>query len=264
MRLGTFEVLRYRGIDRARLELGAVTVLVGPNNEGKSTILRAVALAMAIIGSVEFNERKGERRKVVFGDLAGFGESDGLDFDWSRDYPVALQGEPAGATEFRLEIELTQSECDQFESEVGSKLDVRSDGGKLPLELRLVKGGFAELRVTKTGRGAAVVTKIKPLAAFLRRRIDVQYIGAVRTAESALSVVESLIAQQLHEVEQSPEFKAALEALKAAHRPVLAKISEDIRTALVPFVPALRGVRVSVQPGSAGVGSAGLKRWRCR
>jgi AAA15 family ATPase/GTPase len=47
MRLGLFSVKNFRSITSAeKLPLGDFTVLVGPNNEGKSNILEALALGM--------------------------------------------------------------------------------------------------------------------------------------------------------------------------------------------------------------------------
>ena len=47
MRLVQFSVTNFRSILKAeRLPLGEFTVLVGPNNEGKSNILQAMVLGM--------------------------------------------------------------------------------------------------------------------------------------------------------------------------------------------------------------------------
>jgi predicted ATPase len=47
MRLVSFSVENYRSITKARrIPLAASTVLIGPNNEGKSNILRALSVAM--------------------------------------------------------------------------------------------------------------------------------------------------------------------------------------------------------------------------
>jgi len=50
MRLDAFTITRYRSINRAqRVPVGSFTVLVGPNNEGKSNILRALGAAFAAL-----------------------------------------------------------------------------------------------------------------------------------------------------------------------------------------------------------------------
>ena len=47
MRLSRVSVRKYRSIDKAAdFAVGDFTVLVGPNNQGKSNLLRAAVLAM--------------------------------------------------------------------------------------------------------------------------------------------------------------------------------------------------------------------------
>ena len=50
MRLNRVSVRKYRSIDTAAdFNVGDFTVLVGPNNQGKSNLLRASVLAMEVI-----------------------------------------------------------------------------------------------------------------------------------------------------------------------------------------------------------------------
>jgi hypothetical protein len=50
MELVSFSVQNYRSITKAnRIEIGRSTVLVGPNNEGKSNVLRALVTAMEVL-----------------------------------------------------------------------------------------------------------------------------------------------------------------------------------------------------------------------
>ena len=75
MKLKSFTVQKYRSIIAAkRIPVGRKTVLVGPNNEGKSNILRALITAMNLLtrwrqGSALYLEYKGRRE-------AGGGQSD--------------------------------------------------------------------------------------------------------------------------------------------------------------------------------------------
>ena len=50
MRLVSFTVTKYRSIKRAhKIQVGKQTVLVGPNNEGKSNLIRALVAAMRVL-----------------------------------------------------------------------------------------------------------------------------------------------------------------------------------------------------------------------
>jgi putative ATP-dependent endonuclease of OLD family len=54
MRLVSFSVQNYRSITKAnKIKVGQSTVIVGPNNEGKSNVLRALVTAMKVITQAE-------------------------------------------------------------------------------------------------------------------------------------------------------------------------------------------------------------------
>ena len=58
MKLVAFSVRNYRSIVEAyKLSLGNYTVLVGPNNEGKSNILKAIALSLAVLTRARVRRR---------------------------------------------------------------------------------------------------------------------------------------------------------------------------------------------------------------
>ena len=44
MRIARLRIIGFRGIKEADIRLGATSVLVGPNNVGKTTIIEALAL----------------------------------------------------------------------------------------------------------------------------------------------------------------------------------------------------------------------------
>lgn len=148
----------YRSIQKTpRLKVDpTLTVLIGPNNEGKSNLLRGFATALSILSMFRFeNEVKGvgtskgkPRAEIEF---RKFGR--GV-YDWSTDFPVSLQeSKPDGESVFGIELELDDSETERFKSTVGSNLN-----GSLPVEIRVSKLR-ASLRVLKQGKGAATLAK---------------------------------------------------------------------------------------------------------
>lgn len=110
MRLIGFSVKNYRSIQKAyKLPLSDYTVIVGPNNEGKSNILRSLALSLTSIMGYRLNavRRTGSR---PYRDIERF------DYNWERDYPLNLQEKnPDGKSEFTLEFELTSDEFTEFQ-----------------------------------------------------------------------------------------------------------------------------------------------------
>ncbi|OYQ24268.1 hypothetical protein CHU93_15600 [Sandarakinorhabdus cyanobacteriorum] len=87
MILATFSVENYRSITQSRkISLSNNTVLVGPNNEGKSNVLRALNLAMSTISRIAAIESRSIDPELASRTLA----SRRAMYDWSSpDYSPA-------------------------------------------------------------------------------------------------------------------------------------------------------------------------------
>ncbi len=233
MKLVSFSIQNYRSITTAhKIRIGQSLVLVGPNNEGKSNILRALVTALTVMTNVR--DRRFER-----GGLPGrFARL----YDWERDFPQRLQGKNAtGESRFTLEFELSTEETGEFWTEVKSSLN-----GTLPVELSFGKER-ARFRVVKKGPGAkALSQKSQQIVAFVSKRLDFQYIPAVRTASAAENVVEEMLAIELRRVEDDPAFKKALQDIADLQKPVLDALSAGIKNTLGVFVPDVKAVEVRI------------------
>jgi energy-coupling factor transporter ATP-binding protein EcfA2 len=127
MRLVSFNVLKFRSIKTAhKIKVGDRTILVGPNNEGKSNLIRALATAMRVLTRIRANPGLLQSKyipTVIFRTL----------YDWERDYPMELQdSEPNGESVITLEFKLLPDEIEEFKEEIKSDLD-----GTLPLKISL-------------------------------------------------------------------------------------------------------------------------------
>lgn len=235
MELVSFSVTNYRSITKAyKLPIRRSTVLIGPNNEGKSNILRALVTTLEMLSRIggfriQRNRFLSSERFSTF-------------YEWQRDFPVSLQDKsPEGESIFKLELQLSEEEIREFELEVKSRLN-----GTLPIELTLgqKQPGFKVLK--KGPGGAALSKKAGQIAKFISKRVNLSYIPAVRTASSAHEIVSELVGRELEVIESD---KAYLDALKAAakiQKPVLEKISASIKETLKEFLPNVREVRVSI------------------
>ena len=88
MRLCSISVRNYRSIAKAsELNFGNYTVLIGPNNEGKSNILNAIALSLKFFALRAGRPHIGSR----YSNKGYFYFRPGLDYNWERDFPVSLQ-----------------------------------------------------------------------------------------------------------------------------------------------------------------------------
>ena len=111
MELISFTVRNYRSIIQAhKLPISRSTVLVGPNNEGKSNILKALVSAMRVLGIWKeglLSDSVGSYRTLKRHHI----------YDWELDYPVALQTtKPKGETIFDVDFRLTDDEIDELET----------------------------------------------------------------------------------------------------------------------------------------------------
>lgn len=246
MRLVAFSIKNYRSIQKTpRLAVDpTLTVLIGPNNEGKSNLLRGFATAMQILSLFKFETavaavgaKKGKPRAEL--EYRRFGRSI---YDWDSDFPVAKQeSHPEGESVFAIEFELADEETEQFRSYVGSNLN-----GSLPVEVRVSKYR-ASLRVLKQGRGAATLAKkASKIASFIGSRLRFQHIEAVRSAEQARAVVSELVSEQLAVLEKNDEYRQALATIASLQSPILESISTAILDNLSSFLPDVTAVKVSI------------------
>jgi predicted ATPase len=238
MILVSFSVENYRSITKAnRIEVGHPTVLVGPNNEGKSNILRALVTAMEVLTASPrgFALRAGMRLS-----LSSLGSRNA--YQWEKDFPIHLQkSKPEGFSSLSLEFKLDPEEIEEFKKEVGSNLN-----GLLPIVLELSRNGL-NFSVTKKGKGAkSLALKANPIARFIANRIEFEYIRAIRTAESANSVVKSLVEKELSAVERQDGYLQALETIKKLQQPVLDALSKSVHETMVGFLPAIKKVRFEI------------------
>ncbi len=232
MQLTSLTIQNYRSITHAyKLALSSSTVLIGPNNEGKSNVLRGLVLATRIL--------LGRRSTAVF--VQGARHSREPEYDWERDFPLHLQQKKsAGESSFVLEYELNDQEVEDFRAIIGSKLN-----GTLPLRVAIGPQQRPKISVYKKGPGARKLSEKGPrIAAFVADRIDLEYIPAVRTAASAQQVVDAMVARELATLESTQAYTDAINSIAKLQEPVLRELSESIRNTLIQFLPAVQTVDV--------------------
>ena len=117
MKLRSFAVTNYRSIERTgKLSIGDLTVLVGPNNEGKSNILRALTIALEVVSVGQRLRFRNPRTHLLL-------VSPVSSYDWQADFPSGLQEtQPDGRSRFELEFQLTGTDGESFRAATGSDL----------------------------------------------------------------------------------------------------------------------------------------------
>jgi predicted ATPase len=114
MKLTYFSIENYRSITKAAFrDLSNVTILVGPNNEGKSNILQALHTCLTLLSNEQFLVQR-IRREGSAAENVGI-RYDRESYDWESDYPINKQAKnPEGHSAFELHFSLTDEEQKAF------------------------------------------------------------------------------------------------------------------------------------------------------
>lgn len=239
MRLASFTVRNFRSItDAYKLPLRDFAVLVGPNNEGKSNVLKAIVIALGLLSRSRYFK---SHRQVRY----RYGDEEDVSYRWDRDYPLSLQSTQSdGRSEFVLEFELGGLEQQDFRAatkiNLASNLKLKLSLGREDAKLELLLQGKAK---QKFG------SNLEQVARFIGEKLDIQYIPAIRPAALAESVVDDLLARELAQLEENMEYKGLLEKLEAIQKPVLESLSKELTKTVASFIPEVKAV--CVQTGRA-------------
>lgn len=239
MRLVSFSLRNFRSITKTeRLNLGSLTVLVGPNNEGKSNILLGLVSGMKLLSL--YVDRMAFRQRSHSKVLSGSASRRQI-YHFERDAPVRLQGRGTCKTTFDFVFELTDDEVADFRKVVKSNLN-----GRLPVRITASRDSI-DFEVKKQGPGAvALSAKSAAISTFIAQRINVRDIPSIRTADDAVDLVRGMVEAELELLERSEEYRRAVEKVAELQAPVLKGLEEGLRASLQTFLPDLKSVEVTV------------------
>lgn len=244
MKLNSISVQNYRSIDTTPLLRiqDSLTVILGPNNEGKSNLLRSIILGMECLKAIR------AQPKLIKADSAeAFYRLLPAAYDWATDFPVALQANaPDGETILNLLFGLSDSECELFAKECGLAIN-----GDLPLEIRVGQRG-ATFKVRKPGRGNKTYEKMsRQIARFVSTRFDFAYIPAIRPSELSLDIIGRLMDRELTALSNDAEYKKALKTIEDAQRPALESLAAQVQLSLKQLLPSVKKVKIAPAGGNS-------------
>lgn len=249
MKLRRVSVRKYRSIGRAAdFAVDDFAVLIGPNNQGKSNLLRATVLAMnaieawstlppAIVGPriptrillPDFSHVPQDRR---------FGSPT---YDWEEDFPLFARGRPGGQTStvILLEFELDESEQAAFKAATGISTNQR-----LPVRVQFGER-FTTLTISKQGKGE-YGKKAQEIANFVTERIMLLYIPAVRTSETAKNIAEEILSSRRRRMLNSPKYAKLMSQIEDLDREAITDVENLIKATLERFIPVAESVSLRV------------------
>jgi putative ATP-dependent endonuclease of the OLD family len=235
MKLTYFSIRDYRSIATAELNgLQTRAILVGPNNEGKSNVLRGLNACLSLLHSEVRSPATGVVRLRYSRE----------NFDWASDYPVSKQSShPTGRTIFQLSFQLSEAEKSAFYSQTGSKLN-----NVLPIELGFGDALYGSFKVLKQGKGGTKLSgKVSEICQFISNNLDFAYIPAIRTAGVSMEVVRDLVSRGLRDLEENQHYLKLQKEIVSLQKPILDEIADKLKATLKDFLgPSLRNVSIGL------------------
>jgi len=252
MKIAKFKVSNYRSItDSKQLDLKSLSVLVGPNNEGKSNILRALVVGLQAVQSAARHAEPRRRRSVTSSSVLRYSSRNDFQFYvWENDYPVSLQEmKPDGVSEFELELELNEGDRDELKRRTGHSLNDL-------LKLRIKLGAdTAEVRVIKRGpANSAINDKISTICDLVANRVRVEYVPAERTSSEITRLIQREAMEAMAGVLNIPEYLDALTIVRQYAEEALKPLEEQLTASISSLIPEVRGVRVAVPRFQSPIG----------
>lgn len=247
MKLRKVSVRKYRSIDRqASFDVGNFSVLIGPNNQGKSNLLRATALGMAIIrGWSRIAPGRSALREppisyVLSESRRGIpSHSHGADIEyyWDRDFPVFARQRKGAQTStiIQLDFALSASERDEFKSSTGISIN-----DNLPIKITLGEMKV-KLEVPKQGKGNHDL-KSRAIARFVDKHISMLYIPAIRTNLTAIDIAQEILTSRRRKLQEDEEYNQLLEKIQSYHDSIDSDVEEILKRTLDRFVPGTLAV----------------------
>jgi putative ATP-dependent endonuclease of the OLD family len=245
MKLVGFSIKNYRSISKAyKLPLSDFSVIVGPNNEGKSNILKGLALALLLLSG-----SKQQRFRRTGGYVNRNRAIQRFDYNWERDFPINLQiFEPNGKSEFTCEFELNEDELIDFK--IATKINLNTN---LKSKILIDRTENITFDFLMKGKGKkALNSKRHEISQFINERLLLQYIPAIRTSELAINIVENLLERELSKLEDNPAFQQLIDEIVKLQQPIINRITRNLKKSISDFIPDVKGIKIK---NSENVGS---------
>ena len=251
MRITNFSVENFRSITKAsELPLDDFSILIGPNNQGKSNILKALVLVLNFIESHTLYGRSYKKRIKNDYNLRRrryrADDEDGR-YAYDRDYPLNLQDkdpDKEGLSKFIMDFKLDLKEKSRFKRLTGKKLK-----DNLRIEASL---GYRKpiLDIKDTGKKINLSGRSKLSAyEFLSENLKITYIGAIRDSSRTLDIVEEMISDELSTLENNPKYKELIKKIAKMQKPLLVSLSEGLTKSVAEFLPETKKVYLDSEKG---------------
>lgn len=232
MRLRTFYVKSYRSIMEATLEdIQEYCAIVGPNNSGKSNLLRAIYIALSIALEGDFRRTRSSRQFYY--------AYNGEDYRWETDIPVILKDVKDASTIFKLTFEFNDEEKTEFKKEFGITLSK-----SLQMKFQLFRNR-TEYNIIMPGRAKKPMEeKIREIGLFIRSKLDYEYIPCVRSTDLTAEYFARLLNKEFKTIESNPVYQECLRKIEELQKPIVDSLEAKLTSSLRTFLPDIASVKL--------------------
>ena len=252
MLIESFSVKNYRSItDAKELPMSDLSILIGPNNEGKSNILRALVMGLQFL-QLSRHEYWYVIRGLSRGNHKSRRDSDEvLGYDWVRDFPLKLQNyaskkdksedRSGGESIVTIDFSLTNSENKQVEKIIKKKL-------KGNLRAQIVFGekktGVFFYDVANPKKKISSYYATEQLRNFISTKVQVQYISAIRTSGQTKSIIDNMISEGLAFLETKKAYQKIIKQIGEMQKNQLRELSDALTLSVSSFLPQVKKIQL--------------------
>ena len=245
MKFVNFSVEMYRSLlKKCELNISQLTTIIGPNNEGKSNILRAIVTAVKALETISEQDaimyKEGDalvlRTRGREGDV----------YNWDRDYPLSRRNMRKSPVRSRFVLGFVLEDAELDEIREMTKSLFRNPLVSICLEFDERRTYF-KMNLKGIFNKRASKEKMISVARFITSRISICYIDAVRTSETAADsiarLVELQIRNRLYETEEYGKYLKSIELKKSE---ILQELSRQVGQSLRTFLPSVKSMEIMV------------------
>jgi len=238
MKIRKFTVENYRSITKAsELPVHDLSILIGPNNEGKSNLLRALVSTMNTIQ--DFFGGRSSRTFRSSSSIPRYRKNEeSLDYDFERDYPLVLPKNSKSHSLFKIEFELTPAE----KIKIG-KIVKKNFTTNLQILIEHYKDSIT-FGVFDTKTKFNYDKNEREIFQYISDNFEVSYIAAIRDSERTVSIVENMISKELSLLESDKKYKSLLAKLEKFQKPILDRLSVSLTKGVSNFLPDVRSIQL--------------------
>lgn len=246
MIIQSFSVKNFRSIKKTNeLPFHDISILIGPNNEGKSNILIALVRTLKILSNATNSSlRYDSRENKIFIRKSFSFEKEKINYDWARDFPLELQKNNSKEnTEFVINFSLNEKEIKLLKEPLGNKFT----GNVMATLIFKREYSFSVLLkiIDPVSKKSFNFDAIRIITLFLSKNLSVQYINTIRTTDTATEVVNSLISNEMSLLEGKKEYTKLLKRFEKLRQPIYKKLSQSLTKNVSNFLPNVKKILVT-------------------